>query len=115
ALLAGQKPPARVTAQDAMLALWVARKRRVGHPPGKVTDAMLATRPLASFVPGRGWTYARVAQPALFAAGARDLGKRARGASDSDTPVVRRVLDHFAASLVGHVFEVSAGLDLGRP
>src|SRR6185369_12447827 len=43
------------------------------------------------------------------------LGKRARGASDSDTPVVRRVLEHFAANLVGHVFEASAGLDLTRP
>ncbi len=108
--------PGTTTRKDGA-ALVMASRARTHRTPTPRPRAALERAPLASLLPGRDWSFARVASPGLFSSTLLDLTRRIAPADPTQRLLIDRVIESakarrgFASLLEGGGLDVSAPVE----
>jgi hypothetical protein len=101
--------------ESALAWSWLSAKRQRAATGTIISSDQLAALPLERLLDGEAWSYARLAQPGLFAATAEGMYERLQAGAATDTFMARRMITAGIASLGAGILGESGGLDLSRP
>ncbi|MFV8755505.1 transglutaminase domain-containing protein [Nannocystaceae bacterium ST9] len=98
----------KVATDDESPSRWARARRTPAKPRSRET---LAATPLAELLPGTDWTFVRVGNAGLFAAGLSDLLRRLAPGNPADAYLVRSIINDVLLQGFG-LLEDEGGLDL---
>lgn len=101
--------------ESALAWSWLSAKRQRTATASVISTEKLATLSLERLLDGEAWSFARLAQPGLFAASAEGMYERLQAGAATDTFMARRMITAAIANVGADILGEVGGLDLSRP